>query len=108
MPSRHAALVLLAVLACPPVVAGGQVVAAAVTVRASFYDAPRRSSFASRGVICRPRCGAVFEFRYRGRVARARCLDHCPTRPVDLSRDVAVRLGMLRAGVATVRARRVR
>lgn len=77
-------------------------------VRASFYDAPTRSSFASRRQDWR---GKTFAITYRGRTVHAVCRDYGPQphtgRDIDVSRDVARRLGFIRQGVATVRIQKV-
>lgn len=78
-------------------------------VRASFYDAPNRSSFASRHKSWR---GKTFAITYRGRTVRAVCRDYGPQawtgRHIDVSRDVARRLGFTRQGVATVHIKMVK
>lgn len=78
-------------------------------VRASFYDAPSRSSFASRHRDWR---GKTFAISYNGRTVHAVCRDYGPRaytgRDIDVSRDVAQRLGFVRKGVATVHIRKVR
>jgi len=78
-------------------------------VRASFYDAPTRSSFASRNRAWR---GKTFAITYKGKTVHAVCRDYGPQRhtgrDIDVSRDVARRLGFVRQGVATVHIRRVR
>jgi hypothetical protein len=77
-------------------------------VRASFYSAPSRSSFASRHTDWR---GHTFAITYKGRTVHAVCRDYGPFvrgREIDVSRDVAHRLGFVRSGVATVHIRRVR
>lgn len=77
-------------------------------VRASFYHAPTRASFASRHRDWR---GKTFAITYQGRTVHAVCRDYGPQartgRDIDVSRDVAQRLGFVRKGVATVHIRKV-
>lgn len=78
------------------------------TVKASFYDAPSRSSFASRHREWR---GHTYAISYGGRTVHAVCRDYGPFvrgREIDVSRDVAHRLGFVRRGTARVSIRRVR
>jgi hypothetical protein len=77
------------------------------TVKASFYDAPSRSSFASRHKDWR---GHTFAISYGGKTVHAVCRDYGPFvrgREIDVSRDVAHRLGFVRKGTARVGIRRV-
>lgn len=78
------------------------------TVKASFYDAPSRSSFASRHRDWR---GHTFAISYRGKTVHAVCRDYGPFvrgREIDVSRDVAHRLGFVGRGTARVTIHRVR
>ncbi|HEY3411489.1 MAG TPA: RlpA-like double-psi beta-barrel domain-containing protein [Armatimonadota bacterium] len=82
--------------------------AQARSVKASFYDAPSRSSFASRHREWR---GHTFAISYGGRTVHAVCRDYgpfVPGREIDVSRDVAHQLGFVRRGTARVSIRRVR
>lgn len=77
-------------------------------VVASFYDAPSRSSFASRHKEWR---GRTFAISYNGKTVHAVCRDYGPFvrgRQIDVSRDVAKRLGFIKKGVATVHIRPVK
>jgi len=77
-------------------------------VVASFYDAPQRSSFASRHKEWR---GKTFAITYKGKTVHAVCRDSGPYvrgRQIDVSRDVAKRLGFIKKGVATVHIRPVK
>ena len=104
-----AIVLTLAGLAVTPGYARRPAPARGSAVRASFYDAPTRSSFASRRKDWR---GKTFAITYRGRTVHAVCRDYGPQRhtgrDIDVSRDVAQRLGFVRKGVATVHIRRVR
>lgn len=77
-------------------------------VVASFYNAPSRSSFASRHKEWR---GRTFAITYQGKTVHAVCRDYGPFvkgRQIDVSRDVAKRLGFIKKGVATVHIRPVK
>jgi hypothetical protein len=77
-------------------------------VTASFYDAPSRSSFASRHKDWR---GHTYAITYKGRTVQAVCRDYGPFvrgREIDVSRDVARRLGFIKRGTAKVHIRRVK
>lgn len=76
-------------------------------VIASWYDAPSRSSFASRNKSWR---GKTFIIT-RGKMSvRVTCRDYGPAkwtkRHIDVSRDVAKKLGFIREGVTTVNIQR--
>lgn len=76
-------------------------------VVASFYNAPSRSSFASRHKEWR---GKTFAITYQGKTVQAVCRDYGPFvkgRQIDVSRDVAKRLGFIKKGVAKVHIRPV-
>lgn len=78
------------------------------TVSASYYDAPTRSSFASRNRGWR---GHTFALTYAGRTVHATCRDYGPFvrgRDIDVSRDVAHRLGFIRRGTARLTIKRIR
>jgi hypothetical protein len=77
-------------------------------VVASYYDAPQRSSFASRHKEWR---GKTFAITYQGKTVHAVCRDSGPYvrgRQIDVGRDVARRLGFIKKGVATVHIRPVK
>jgi hypothetical protein len=104
--SRIAWAILLAcgILAAP----GHAKKKAGHSVVASFYNAPSRSSFASRHKEWR---GKTFAITYKGKTVHAVCRDYGPFvrgRQIDVSRDVAKRLGFINSGVATVHIRPVK
>lgn len=79
------------------------------TVKASYYNAKHRSSFASRHKEWQ---GKTFALTYRGRTVHAVCRGYGPQawtgRHIDVSRDVAQRLGFIKKGVATLHIKRVK
>ncbi|HEY3267512.1 MAG TPA: hypothetical protein VGM37_11335 [Armatimonadota bacterium] len=102
-------LVAGALLICGPGYARKASAPKSRLVHASFYNAPSRSSFASRHREWR---GHTFAISYRGRTVHAVCRDYGPRaytgREIDVSRDVAHRLGFVRSGTAHVHIQRVR
>ena len=106
--ARHQSRVPLLMKLIPVFIALLASASQARTVKASFYDAPSRSSFASRHREWR---GHTFAISYGGHTVHAVCRDYGPFvrgREIDVSRDVAHRLGFVRRGTAKVSIRRVR
>ncbi len=85
--------------AAPVPMAGGERGAGGSVIEGSAHRAPFRR-------------GKTFAITYNGRTVHAVCRDYGPRahtgRDIDVSRDVAQRLGFVRKGVATVHIRKVR